>query len=80
MGFLLDAILGMSDEDILANYQLTTLTEERCRYTDVRFFIEEINKRYPNLTLREQLMRLVREYLCITEETIERIRRNLLED
>jgi len=42
--------------------------------------IEEINKRYPNLSLREQLMRIVREYFCITEETIERIRRNLLED
>jgi len=80
VGFLLDAILGMSDEDILANYQLTTLTEERCWYTNVRFFIEEINKRYPNLSLREQLMRIVREYFCITEETIERIRRNLLED
>ena len=75
---LLDAILGMKDEDIILNYNLTSLDSVRCWYTNAVELINKLDEAFPGLTLREQLLKAA-EGLGITEETMDRIRGNLLE-
>lgn len=75
---LIDAILGMKDEDIILNYNLTSLDSVRCWYTNARALTDKLDEVFPGLSLREQLLKAA-EGLGITEETMDRIRGNLLE-
>ena len=75
---LIDAILGMKDEDIILNYNLTSLDSVRCWYTNAVSLINKLNDVFPGLTLREQLLKAA-EGLGITEDVMNRIRDNLLE-
>lgn len=75
---LIGAILGMRDEDIILNYNLTSLDSVRCWYTNARSLIDKLNEVFPGLSLREQLLKAA-EGLGITEEMMNSIRDNLLE-
>lgn len=76
VGAYLDAILGMSDDDIRLNYDITTLAyfDSRAWYrSDCGGFDEYLAETYPELSLRERLMTNLR-LSGIGEDTIERIR------
>lgn len=78
IGAMLDAILGMSDEDIILNYNITSLSTVRCWYTNAAAFIDKMNELFPGRSLAEQLMATVK-FLGISDDTIEKLRNNLLE-
>jgi len=78
IGAMLDAILGMSDEDIILNYNITSLSTVRCWYTNAAAFIDKMNELFPGCSLAEQLMATVK-FLGISDDTIEKLRNNLLE-
>jgi len=81
IGAYLDAILGMSDAEIIFNYNVTSLSpnNERCWYDgDCKTFIEFLDETYPNHSIGELLMINLR-LSGISEETIEKIREIMLE-
>lgn len=81
VGAYLDAILGMSDDEILFNYNVTTLANFDCRCWfdgdcgEFQAYLEEV---YPKLGIRERLMKNLR-LSGISEDTIEAIRKLLIE-
>ena len=82
IGMYLDTILGMSDEDIVLNYQFTSLAGELIRswwHTDdsigIHQYLEEI---YPDLSIRERLLKNLM-LSGISEETLDKIRSIMLE-
>lgn len=82
IGMYLDAICGMSDEDIVLNYQFTSLAGELIRSwwhtgdcIGLNQYLEEI---LPELSIRERLMENLKKS-GISKETIEKIRAIMLE-
>jgi len=80
VGFLLDALLGMSEEDIILNYNMTAVCEVRNWYhnRDVINMVEKLRELYPGKTLPEMLVEYLRSS-GLSDETLQRIRDNLLE-
>ncbi len=82
IGMYLDAILDMSDEDIMLNYNITSLANDSTRswYTtrDNVGFFEYLDEVYPTLSVKEKLMTNIR-LSGISEEIFQKIRDNLLE-
>lgn len=80
VGAYLDAILGMKDEDIILNYNVTTLAyfDSRCWHmSDCGNFAEYLEETYPELSLCERLMANLR-LSGISEKTINKIREIML--
>lgn len=81
IAFLLGAVLGMSKEDLLLEYELSNLSlaQGRSRHSEVMSkFLEKWESYVPGGTIGEQ----VRAYLTecgITDDTLNRIRKLLLE-
>ena len=78
----LDAILDMSDKDIILNYNITSLGDVGVRSwygtDDQKAFVGYLEETYPELSVKERLMANLR-LSGISEETLQRIRDNLLE-
>ena len=78
----LDAILDMADDDIILNYNITSLTDDSlrnwCGTEDNKTFIDYLEEVYPELSVKERLMANLR-LSGISEETLQKIRDNLLE-
>ena len=81
IGAYLDAILGMSDDEIIFNYNVTSLSPNsiRCWHDgDCKTFIEFLDETYPDHSIGELLIINLR-LSGISEETIEKIREIMLE-
>ena len=81
IGAYLDAILGMSDDEIKLNYNVTTLAvnDVRCWYDgDCGAFHDYLEETYPDLTIGKRIMANLR-LSGIAEETIEVIRKLLID-
>ncbi|MBR5632778.1 MAG: tyrosine-protein phosphatase [Clostridia bacterium] len=82
IGMYLDAILDMADEDIILNYNVTSLADDTYRNwyvtRDNVTFIGYLDETYPTLSVKEKLMENIR-LSGISEETLQKIRDNLLE-
>ncbi|MBQ6789106.1 MAG: tyrosine-protein phosphatase [Clostridia bacterium] len=82
IGMYLDAILDMADDDIILNYNITSLTDDSlrnwCGTEGNKTFIDYLEEVYPELSVKERLMANLR-LSGISEETLQKIRDNLLE-
>ena len=80
VAILLDAILGMSEEDIIFNYNFTSIYSKRSWYHSkcISLMAEALKAGCGSDSLIDMLMYFVR-YCGISEDTIKRIRNNLLE-
>lgn len=81
IGAYLDAILGMSDDEIIFNYNVTSLSPNSVRcwhHGDCKTFIEFLDETYPGHSVRELLMINLR-LSGISDATIEKIREIMLE-
>ena len=79
VGYILDAILGMSDEDIIANYNITGLTGNNLWSIQGAPVVKILDERYPGLCLGDQLIQMAYSF-GFTKEMMDQIRANLLED
>lgn len=79
VGYILDAILGMSDEDIIANYNITGLTGNNLWSIRGAPVVKILDERYPGLCLGDQLIQMAYSF-GFTKEMMDQIRANLLED
>lgn len=78
--FLLQSILGEKPENIMMDYGLSGLAGEiRYLLADWFEFPKVLNSDYPAEDLSAQFLRVVKESICLKDETIERIRSILLE-
>ncbi len=81
VAFLLEALLGLSEEDIIADYNLTSLSKffKRCWDTnsDIVGFFEYLDEVHPGHT-KVELMRLHLDSCGIGEEKLQKLRSNLL--
>ena len=80
VGFLLDALLGMSEEEIILNYNMTAICEVRNWYrnSDIIKMVSKLKELYPDKTLTDMLVEYLR-HAGLSDETLQRIRDNLLE-
>ncbi len=81
IGFLLDGLLGMSDEDIILNYNFTAICSRRS-WCDCIYIIDMLNKlnnRFPDTKSLSELFTAYLRSTGLTEETLDRIKNNLLE-
>ena len=80
LALMLESVLGLSDEDMLRDYELTSLSVwgERSRKSELFVSLMEALDRYPGFSIRESAVNFLRS--CgITEETFEKLRNNLTE-
>ena len=81
LAMLLEGLLGVSDEDIIADYNATTLNNEFRRWDgndEIKAMVKGLNELYPNKTLSQQIALYV-ENCGISNEKIEKIKNLLLE-
>ena len=75
-------LLDMADDDIILNYNITSLTDDSLRNwrgtEDNKTFIDYLEEVYPESSVKERLMANLR-LSGISEETLQKIRDNLLE-
>jgi len=77
---LLEAVLGMRDEDIIFDYNLTSASFDEVSFAreEITRYLEMMEDRHPNTTLKEKLLHTLRD-LGVTDDTFEKIRNILLE-
>ena len=81
LAFMIGAALGVSEQELLTDYELSTLSlsGERTRFSEVwRTFRERLSTCYPATTLQGQVIAYL--HACgVTEEMLANLRANLLE-
>ena len=80
IAFLLGAVLGMDEEDLLMDYEMTSMCiwGDRCRETKYCKALLSALAEYPGETVQQQCIQYL--YACgVTEEQMERIRDILLD-
>lgn len=83
LAFMLGAVLGLDDEKLIREYELTALSGpekqmSRSRKGKIKKFLKELKKRNKRKTLGENAVDVLRE--CgVSDETFEKIRQILLE-
>lgn len=81
IGFLLDGLLGMSDEDIILNYNFTAICSRRswCDCIHIINMLKKLNERFPDTKSLSELFTAYLRSTGLTEKTLDRIKNNLLE-
>ena len=81
IAFLLEAALGLSQEDIEFEYNLTAASYDTPNFSRyrVRGFLDAMEKLHPGTTVREKMLCCLHD-TGVTDETIMKIRQILLED
>ena len=80
VAYLLEAVLGLSEEDIIFDYDLTAASFDETNFNraSIKKFLESTEQRHPNTTLKEKLIHTLYD-LGVTDEVFEKIRSILLE-
>ncbi len=79
--FLLGALLGMNEQDLLNQYEITTVSLERCRtrnYRDFKSFMNLVNS-YEGHCLQQKVENIFKSFFKLTDEEIQKIRDILIE-
>ena len=81
VAFLLEAVLGMSEEDIEFEYNLTAASYDTPNFSryKVQGFLRAMEQRHPGTTVREKLLLCLHD-VGVTDETVTKIKQILLED
>ena len=79
VAFLLDGLLGMGDEEIILNYNMTAIGDRRYWYDNAANMLDILNERFPATTLAEQAVMVLRSF-GVSDETMAQIKRNLIEE
>lgn len=79
VAFLLDGLLGMNDEDLIFNYNMTAINDRRYWYDNAAKMLDILNERFPAKTLAEQAVMVLRSF-GVSDATMAQIRQNLIEE
>lgn len=81
VAYLLEAVLGLSEEDIIFDYNLTAASYDTPNFDreSIHRFLSMMEEKHPNTTLKEKLIHCLYD-LGVTDEIFEKIRRIMLEE